>query len=513
MTQLVNQVRAMAEADLLVFIKLVAPHRHLGSIHEEVISWLTRQNHGTHQLILLPRDHMKSAIVAYLCAWEITKNPAIRILYISSTSKLAIKQLRMIKDILDSKIYKRYWPEMLNPTEAARSKWTETEFNVDHPLRQAEGIRDATVFTAGLTTSVTGFHCDLAILDDVVVQENAYTEEGREKVKTQYSLLASIEGTDAREIVAGTRYDPNDLYHEMQSMEVEILDEQGNIVSTRPVYEVFERQVEDRGDGTGEYLWPRSQRSDGKWFGFNQTILAVKKAQYLDKTQFYAQYYNDPNKYDASNIVRDRFQYFDRSQVVQRMGKWYVRGELVNLAAAMDMAFSTERRSDYCVICVIGMNAAGDIFVLDLYRFQTDKLSEMFAQIRDSYLKWGFKRLVIESGSAQKAIVKELKDQYLRPSSLAFSIDEKTHTRADGTKEERIAARLQPRYENMAIWHYKGGNCSLLEEELLQARPAHDDLKDALAMAVDLVIPPRDSLRLNRDATNIIYHPRFGGVG
>ena len=244
-------IRKAAEDSLLAFIKLVAPHRILGAIHEDIISWWEREDASSHQLLLLPRDHMKSALVAYRAAWHITKNPAIRIIYISSTRNLAVKQLKMIKDILTSKIYRRYWPNMVSDSKWDREKWAETEFSVDHPKRAEEGIRDPTVFTAGLTTTVTGMHCDVAVLDDVVIQENAYTEDGRDKVRTQYSLLASIEGTEGREWVVGTRYHPDDLYSSMQEMQQEIVDETGNVMSSKPVYEMFERKVEDRGDGSG----------------------------------------------------------------------------------------------------------------------------------------------------------------------------------------------------------------------------------------------------------------------
>jgi hypothetical protein len=60
--------------------------------------------------------------------------------------------------------------------------------------------------------------------------------------------------------------------------------------------------VETAGDGTGEYIWPRAQRSDGKWFGFNQEVLATKRSQYLNKVHFRAQYYNDPHDIDSSPI-------------------------------------------------------------------------------------------------------------------------------------------------------------------------------------------------------------------
>ena len=290
-----EQVRQLAEQDLETFINLVHPQRVLGSVHKELLGWWTRNDAKSHQLLLLPRDHQKSAMIAYRVAWAITRNPAIRILYISSTANLAEKQLKFIKDILLSPIYRRYWPEMVNMEEGRREKWTTSEISVDHPKRKAEIIRDPTVFIAGLTTTITGMHCDVAVLDDTVTPENAYTEEGRNKVKTQYSLLSSIEGAEGEEWVVGTRYHLKDLYSNLLEMDVDDYDANGDIKGTYPLYESFERRVEDQGDGTGQFLWPRQQRSDGKWFGFDARILAKKRAQYLDKTQFRAQYYNDPN--------------------------------------------------------------------------------------------------------------------------------------------------------------------------------------------------------------------------
>src|SRR5258706_10439221 len=92
--------RIRAEADLEYFINLIHPRRLLGNIQRQVITWWTRDGAGTHQLLLLPRDHMKSALAGYRTAWAITKDPSLRILYISSTSNLATKQLKFIKDIL-----------------------------------------------------------------------------------------------------------------------------------------------------------------------------------------------------------------------------------------------------------------------------------------------------------------------------------------------------------------------------------------------------------------------------
>ena len=64
----IDQIREAAENDLLTFIRLVAPHLMLGAIHEELISWWGRQNAKENQLVLLPRGHMKSKLIAYRTA-------------------------------------------------------------------------------------------------------------------------------------------------------------------------------------------------------------------------------------------------------------------------------------------------------------------------------------------------------------------------------------------------------------------------------------------------------------
>lgn len=499
--------------DLEYFIELIHPKRLLGNVHREVIRWWTRSDAHEHQLLLLPRDHMKSALIAYRVAWEITKNPAIRVLFISSTSQLATKQLKFIKDILTSDAYRMYWPDMINKEEGKREKWTEREISIDHPKRKEEYIRDPTVFTAGLTSNIVGLHCDIAVLDDVVVQGNAYTEDGREKVKNQYSLLSSIETVNAKEWVVGTRYHPNDLYSDLVNMELHEFDEYGSVVDKRPLFEVFERQVESSGDGTGEFLWPRQKRSDGVWFGFDAETLAKKRAQYVNKLYFRAQYYNDPHDADSSPIQRDLFQYYDRSYVYQRNGKWYFKDARLNVYAAVDFAFSLSRTSDYTAIVVVGVDVNHNYYVLDIDRFKTDKPSEYFTRILKSYDKWGFRKLRCEVTAAQIAIVKDLKENYVRRNGLSLIVDEFRPSRWQGSKEERIHSTLEPKYANRQIWHYPGGNCQVLEEELVVFNPAHDDVKDALAAAVDLAIAPTNLANLTKDVKNMFkFHGKFGGV-
>lgn len=511
-----DQIKEAAETNLETFIRIIMPNRVLGSIHCEVISWLTREDAKSHRLLLMPRDHQKSFIAAAYCVWLITRNPAIRILYISSTSNLATKQLKLIKDILTSDRYRFYWPEMVNEDEGRRTKWTETEIAVDHPLRKVEFIRDPTVYAAGLNTNTTGMHADETVFDDVVIMENAYTEDAREKTRQQVSLLASVESTTSRQLVVGTRYHPQDVYSDMLKMRIEVWNDDGSMNEdlSGDLYESKQFQVEDRGDGTGQFLWPVQYRNDGKPFGFNQQILARKKAQYLDRIQFRAQYYNDPNDYENAGITRECFQYYDKRYLTKEQGHWFFKGKRLNTFAAMDFAYSLSKRSDFTAIVVVGVDGSGDYYVLDVDRFKTDKISDYYTHILSIHQKWDVRKLLAECTAAQSVIVTDLKHNYIRPNGLALSIEDRKPTRHEGDKEERIEAVLQPRYENRQIWHYQGGNCQTLEDELILKKPPHDDCKDALAYAIEACVIPTMSRRSSMGTSkNVVSHPRFGGYG
>lgn len=503
-----DEIRKLAESNLNIFARLVNPNRVYGEIHDEVFSWWMEcgergiDNTG----VLLPRDHQKSHCAAVKAAWLITRDPSKTILYVSATSALAEKQLKAIKDILTSDIYRRYWPEMIHPEEGKREKWTTTEICVDHPVRKREAVRDSTVFAAGLTTNITGFHATDVFLDDMVVPNNAYTEEGRDKVTKQYSQLASIETTGATETVVGTRYHPSDIYNDLMTMTEPEFDNEGNIIGERNVYEFMVKAVET----DGQFLWPKEAREDGKVFGFDHKELARKKAKYLDKTQFFAQYYNDPNDPESRRLSYDRFQYYDRRHVRQEYGRWFFKDRPLNVYAAIDFAFSLNKKADYTAIVVIGIDPDGYIYVLDIDRFKADRISVYFDHLVDLHTKWDFKKLRAEVTVAQSIICNDLKDR-IRQEGLRLSIDEHRPTRNEGVKEERIAAILEPRYDNQSVFHFKGGYTPVLEDELVMARPAHDDIKDCLASVVEMAIPPK--ARRERESKNVIkFNKRFGGV-
>jgi hypothetical protein len=514
MPQEALDLRNEAMNDLWVFAQLVNPGYVYGEIHKDIFRWMMSYNlfgQGedtltANKLVMLPRAHLKSHMVATWCAWVIVRHPEISILYVSATSGLAETQLFDIKNILCSSSFTKYFPEYIHPQEGKRATWNNAKIRVDHVRRSEEGVRDATISTAGLTTNTTGWHADVIVADDLVVPENAYTEEGRDSVVKKASQFTSIRNAGGFTLACGTRYHPHDIYATWKTQEYEVFDENDDLLDKLPTWEIVEHKVEEN----DIYLWPREIRDDGKAFGFSKNILSRIRSEYEDRVQFYAQYYNDPNDPGSNRIKRDRFQYVDPKSVTYSNGSWSVRGKIVNIYASIDFAYTIKKASDYTAIVVIGVDSEGYIYVLDIDRFKTDRISTMFEHILELHEKWSFRKLRAEVTAAQSMIANDLKDR-IREEGMALSIDENKPSRHEGTKEERIASILEPRYDNLSIFHIRGGYTAALEEELILARPRHDDLKDALASVIQIAKSP-SRRRQSKETGNIVYSQKFGGV-
>lgn len=518
MPERAREIRQRGRDDLYYFARLVNPGYMYGEIHREMFRWMQEytlfgqgEELTSNKLVMLPRGHLKSHMVATWVAWIITRHPEITILYLSATAELAEIQLFAIQNIISSTIYRRFYPEYVNPQEGLREKWSVKKMSVDHPDRRRQGIRDATVATAGLTTNTTGWHADVIVPDDLVVPENAYTEDGRESVAKKAAQFTSIRNPGGFTMACGTRYHPNDVYATWKEQSYEVYDDDGIIVDKKPVWEVSERAVEQ----DGLFIWPRVVRpEDGKAFGFDMNTLSRIKAEYgNDVTQFYAQYYNDPNDPSSNKIDRSKFKYYNPRLLRLDGSRWNYNGRRLNVFAAVDFAYSLNRAADWTAIVVIGIDADSNIYVLDIERFKTKKIIEYFEHIAALHSKWRFSKLQAEVTVAQVVIVEAIKD-YVKQRGLTLSIVEYRPGKQEGTKEQRIAAILEPRYDDDKMWHFEGGWTSVLEEELVQARPAHDDVKDALASAVSIAIKPQrssssgiaDFLMAGQQRT------RFGGV-
>jgi hypothetical protein len=513
-------LRKFYEADLWEFAQYINPTYAYGEVHEEVFNWFGKGD-SLYQLLLLPRDHLKSHCAAVWVVWQITREPWSSIVYLSAGEDLAINQMYAIKNMMYSDEYKMLWPEMISQEKSKRDKDTAFALNVDHPERRKRRIRDNSLIIKTVKSNAIGLHCSHLVLDDVVVPKFAYTANGRLEVQQSVAQFASIKQPEAVTKAVGTRYHPEDLYQNFLEAQVPVMNDKGEILKHEQLWDVKQYELEDRGDGTGKYIWPKMYQPDNKkWFGFDIHVRARKLAEYESmgqEVQFRAQYYNEPNDPSMDRVARDKFVYYDQAFLRQEAGKWYYKDRLLNIQAGMDVAFtdlkaSGGKRADYTAIAVVGIDQDGFIYILALDRFKTDDYDEYYKRVMALHEYWGFKKLRLETNTGGK-LVKNALDKLIRQEGRILVVEPRPTTRSDGAKFERHAAVTEPLYKNQTIRHFKGGLTSMLEEEVRLLNPPTDDLKDAVYLGIEDLNPPSNRSVRNRPSDNVIIVPesRFGG--
>lgn len=510
-----ERFRELLEEDLYAFAKYINPHYLYGELHEEAFRWLGSPDANDYQLLLMPRGHLKSHCIAVWCVWQITRDPCSTILYLSAAEDLAKAQIFAIKGMITCDRYRSIWPEMFQREEGKRSKWTAGGFNVDHPKRKEMGIRDMTILVKTLKSNSTGLHCDFEVFDDLVVPDNAYTETGRRDVRAASSQFSSLLNPGGVTKAVGTRYHPSDLYSDLKNTKYEIFDkETKEIVGEENLWEVREFVVESNGDLTGDYLWPRAVSPyGGKPHGYDIETMAKIRAGYFGKyehAQFYAQYYNDPNDPSSEKLDRNDFSFYDKKHLTLDNGSWNFKGRKLNIFAAMDVAWTTKKSSDYTAIGVIGVDSDNNVYVLALDRFKTQDYQTYYDRVIALHAQWGFRKLQVETNAGGHLVAEELKT-LLRKNGAALSIIGKAATGNEGKKEEKHQALLIPRIKNGGFYIFRDGLASVAIEEIVLAKPPHDDLKDVLTTAISISKPPSRSRTVEATNVRIKFNKRFGG--
>lgn len=516
------EMREYLEGDLWAFARYINPHYCYGDVHRRVFQWLSDEDANEYQLLLLPRAHLKSHCVAVWAVWQITREPWTTMVYLSAGEDLATNQVYAIKNMITCDRYRLLWPEMIKENEGERSKWSAWAFNVDHPERERRGVRDNTIIVKTVKSNSIGLHCSHLVLDDVVVPRFAYTATGRKEVQQSVSQFASIKNPGAVTKAVGTRYHPADLYNDFAAAERKIFDDDGVFTGTAPLWDIYEAKVEDspNQDMTGLYLWPRTMHpTTREWHGFDIRVLASKLAEYEstgEREQFFAQYYNDPNDPDSYRLGRENFHYYDKKHLKQSGGDWYYKESKLNIFVAMDVAGTgwSERggqAADYTAIAVIGVDSDNNIYILDLDQFKTSDFNEYYKKVLDLQMYWGFRKLTVETNSIGKQVKMALENLAYENGNRLI-VEGVSKSWVSGSKQERHAAILEPRYKQNKVWHYKGGYIPELEEQIILARPRHDDLEDAVCIAMEAARPPAKGYgALQKQTPNVVYHPRFGG--
>ena len=294
------------------------------------------------------REHYKSTIITYAgTIQEILRNPEITIGLFSHTKPIAKAFMSQIKRELESNdTLKELFPDVLwnNPQKEAPT------WSLDSGLivKRKTNPKEATIEAHGLVDGQpTSRHFSLLIYDDVVTRESVSTAEQIFKTTEAWELSDNLGSMGGRKWHVGTRYSYADTYQD-------IIKRGAAILRHRP--------ATDDGMITGKPVlfsqteWERKVRDQGE---------ATIACQML------------------GNPLAGHQRMFDQAD----LQIYEVRPETLMVYMMIDPARSIKKDSANTAMAVIGVDYAGNKYLLDGYDHKMD-LQERWHRMRDLYKRW-----------------------------------------------------------------------------------------------------------------------------
>lgn len=156
--------------------------------------------------------HNTSQLVGRV-AWELGRNPNLRIKIISNTDENAGDRVMAVSRLILSKRYRAVFPHIIPARKEKHlpTKWTQHEIRIE---KSGSSI-DPSVESYGVLGSGTGSRADLEIYDDIVDQKNAI-DEPRLRPKIVYDFdrvwMSRLE-PDGRAMLIGSLWHQADCHH------------------------------------------------------------------------------------------------------------------------------------------------------------------------------------------------------------------------------------------------------------------------------------------------------------
>lgn len=461
---------------------------------------------GCRGAMFIPRGHFKTSVVTEAGgAWEILRNPELRMRITHAIADTAQGFLATIKTIYDSnEFFAWLYPEYVHK-QAKPHRWNDTELVL--PNRRKK-YREANVEYGGVGGASEGHHYDLHIIDDMIGLNslNAGRQSNAEMVRTVNwfwsSEKALLQNTkNSRVLVVGTRYSVDDIYSQLIKAAYKMVGYHldGFIPNEEGSWRIYYRKgVED-----GEVIFPE-----------NFTMKAYQELASNDWWSYVTQYLNDPqqtglaelNEYELNkcwmewdDTLKTWFIMWKEKQENELVGLTRASIEEFDVIQACDPA-ATERyitaKTSRSAVMVLATHWTGKKFVISLnvdYVSPLRMFDWMFANqkkfgawIRSTYLEAnaGFKVL----GPILSKEEEERK-QWLNLRSYP----------AMGDKTARIRSDLQPEMQKGNIYVLEDAFSEVDEEKNTFPQSVKKDVLDVLSSLVrnsTVPLSPKDRLKM-----------------
>jgi predicted phage terminase large subunit-like protein len=402
--------------------------------------------------IMGPRLHAKTSSVLTYALRRLCEDHHLRIGIISQTDELATHFLTEIKNELENNLdlIAKYAPKGRG---FKGNVWQAHQIVLSDAREGDDGIsgKDVSVFSVGRGGQITGYHCDLLIVDDLETKESTDSPTVRQGTREWWAReVEPVVPAGGKIIATGTRKHFDDIYAYWLAPNSD-----WKVVDV--VKSVF---LPD-----GSPIWPEMLPLEA---------LAARKASMdqLDLLAWPQEYLNEPRPSETQMFHPDKWPQYE--------GDPHRLALQQNLTALQfwDLAISEKTTADYTVGWTIGVSEDNDIFILERRRGHWD-FNTTLNQIADLGKAWpGVAQIGIEQVAYQAAAVQEALRRSMLP--IVPVVPDKDKVTRARLLEARAGAGKVWRPANVSWW------AELAQEALFFPAGAHDDQIDALAGAVRL---------------------------
>ena len=452
-----------SKLDFITFVRKIAPilvsDWKMGR-HIEVISEKLKQLESgkiKRLMVFLPPRSSKSVICSKLFpAWYIGRNPEHEILTVSHSDQLSSDFGRSVRDVVDSEEFQDIFKGVKLRTDVrAAGKWKTNQ--------------GGSYYAAGVKSQIAGRGAHIAILDDVMSEEDSYSEAGRRYVKEWYPAgLRTRIMPNGSILIINTRYHYDDLCGWLLKQQDEYAIAPWEVIKI-PAW-LDEASAELLQLPVGSSYFPEWKPSEVLEID-EQEIRASNGARYWN-----ALYMQDPTPDEGGLIKKDWIQWweYDEPPTCEFIIQTY------------DTAFSTKTTADFSVIQTWGIfsqyeeDASGyETFQSHLIllgnikgRFEYPELRRITQQLYHEYRP---DVCMVEKKASGQSLIQDMRRAGLPVLEYL----------PDRDKVARVHA-ASPMIESGRVWIPKNKKWSddLLQEMLRFPNAAHDDQVDAMTMAI-----------------------------
>jgi hypothetical protein len=358
---------------LTYFISSVMPEFEMNWHH---IEWAETCQAFKYMCILAARDHGKSHFFSNAYPiWKLyryTKDSKRRELstvgkegYLFSFAKgQSTKLLRTLKTTIQENELLR---EKLLPETRSDGNWAETRIVCKN---------GSTITSSSAGASTRGAHPHFIIVDDFLHESNLYSAEQRNKYTSYfYSVIMNMIVPQGDVKVVGTPFHAEDLYGQLKKDKIFYYAEYPSIFPD------------------GKLLWRNRYNFD--------TLYNKKESQ--GSVTFSREHLVRPVSNDSSlfpyNILQKSLVGMDKFEMCHNIESFPISFERVVIG--VDLAISANVGADYTVYTVLGLDASGDIWLINQYRMHGKSYLEQLGKLRGLNVDFKPDIIVIESNGFQ----------------------------------------------------------------------------------------------------------------